>query len=149
VRKKTKKDSSDATLELLDQLLGPVEEMSEDEVNAVLSEAGIDAAAARRRLYEKVSEMRSALWEQNAPVPSQITSLLTQLRPHDLPTSDPVVAQKAAGVWVKDLLAARPIAPALAFAARGRQGDLSERDDEVRRELEKELEASLRNDSEE
>jgi hypothetical protein len=146
--KKTKKDSSDPMIELLDRLLGPVEEMSEAELDAVLSEAGIDASVARRDLYSKVSEMRSVLWERNAEVPSQITSLLNQLRPHDLPSSDPVVAQRQAGTWIKDLLGRRPRARLdLAFAARGRDGDLSCNDEQVRRELESEIESSIKREN--
>jgi hypothetical protein len=143
--KRAKKDSPDPLIELLDKVLGPVDEMSEAELDAVLSEAGIDSSVAGRELHAKASEMRSALWAKNADVPSQLSSLLRQLRPHDLPSADPVVALELAGKWVKTLLGRRPAAKlALAFAARERHGDLSDNDEQVRRELENEIEASVK-----
>lgn len=146
--RKTKKDSSDPMIELLDKLLGPVEEMSEAELDAVLAEAGIDQSVAGRELHAKASEMRSALWAKNAEVPSQLSSLLRQLRPHDLLSSDPVVAQEQAGKWIKTLLGRRPTAKLdLAFAARERLGELSDNDEQVRRELENEIEASVKREN--
>jgi hypothetical protein len=91
---KKSKDPSDLALEMLDKLLGSVEDMSADELSSTIADAGIDLVAARRRLYERVSEMRSKLWEKNANVSSDITSLLAQLRPHDLSSSDPSLGEK-------------------------------------------------------
>lgn len=138
---KKSKDPSEPLLETLDKLLGPVEDMSADELSSTIADAGIDVAAARRRLYERVSEMRSKLWERNADVSSDITSLLAQLRPHDLPSSDPKVAQKAAGSWLRDLVDRRvPIGDIeFAAAARNLDGPLSDADRDVMRELEEEL----------
>src|SRR5262245_27579373 len=147
---KSKKDPPDPVDAMLEKLLGPVEEMSEAELDELLAEAGIDVQAAARALYEKASDMRAVLWKKNVDVPSHLTSLLGQLRPADLPTSDPDVAQRAAGKWIKNLITARPAASGeLAFAARGRDGDgaLSEHDDQVRRELEREVEMDIKSEN--
>ena len=70
----------------LDEILGPVEEMSEVEISSTIAAAGIDLAAARRRLYEQVIEKRARLWASNQSVSSDITTLLEQFRPHDRPS---------------------------------------------------------------
>jgi hypothetical protein len=147
---KSKKDAPDPMDELLDRLLGPVTEMSDDEIDAVLGAAGIDVVSARNALYAKVSGMRSDLWQKNVEVPSQMVTLLDQLRPHGLPTSDPKTARRAAGTWVRDLLAKRPSEKSdFAFAARGRDGDLSDNDDKLRQELEEELASSIDQETDE
>ena len=140
--KKKVKDTSDPVLEVLDKLLGPVEDMSADELSSTIADAGIDIPSARRSLYVRVSEVRSKLWEKNADVSSDITSLLQQFRPHDLPSSDPKVVQKAAASWLRDLVDRRPPVGAVKFtaAARNLDGTLSDRDLDVMRELEEELE---------
>ena len=51
---KKSKDPSDPVLDMLDKLLGPVEDMSPDELLSTITDAGIDLVAARRRLYERV-----------------------------------------------------------------------------------------------
>jgi hypothetical protein len=70
-----------------------------------------------------------------------VTSLLSQLRPHDLPSSDPNVAQKAAASWVRDLLDRRPPVDGIEFAAAARnlEGPLSDADRDIMRELEEQL----------
>ena len=145
------KDPSDPVLDMLDKLLGPVEEMSADQLSSTIADAGIDLAAARRRLYERVSDKRSKLWEKNAEVTSDITSLLTQLRPHDLPSSDPKVAQKVAGSWLKDLVDRRPAAGDIEFVAAARNLDslLSPSDQDIMRELEGELRSQQNRDESE
>lgn len=147
---KKSKDPSDPVLDMLDKLLGPVEDMSPDELLSTITDAGIDLVAARRRLYERVSEKRSSLWEENAEVTSDITSLLAQLRPHDLPSSDPKVAQKAAGSWLRDLVDRRPTAGDIEFAAAARNldGPLSDSDRDIMREMEEELRSQDRDESE-
>lgn len=140
--KKKAPEPADAVLEMLDRLLGPVEEMAADELTSAIGEAGIDLPSAREKLYARVSEMRSKAWERNANVTTDVTSLLSQLRPPHLPTSDPKVAQQAAATWVRDLLE-RPL-PAtgpveLAVAARNLDGALADADEEILRELENEV----------
>lgn len=137
--KKKSKDSPDPVLDLLDKLLGPVEELSGDELSAEIANAGIDLASARRRLYERVSQMRSALWEKNIEVPSQMVSLLNQFRPHDLPSSDPIVAKQAAASYLRDLVGRSVSQVQFAVAARNLDGTLSEYDEMVRRDFEEEL----------
>ena len=134
-------DPSLPALDMLDKLLGQVEEMSHEELSSTIAAAGIDLAAARRRLYDRVSEKRSRLWEKNAEIPLAVTSLLSQLRPHDLPSSDPNVAQKAAASWVRDLLDRRPPVDGIEFAAAARnlEGPLSDADRDIMRELEEQL----------
>lgn len=140
--KKKAPEPTDPMLEVLDRLLGPVEELTPDELTAAISDAGIDLRAARERLYTRVSEMRSKLWEKNAEVKSDITSLLTQFRPLHLPTSDPEVAQRAAASWVRDLVdSPKPATSAIEFAAAARnlEGTLTDADRDIMRELEEEL----------
>ncbi|HEY7789813.1 MAG TPA: hypothetical protein VIC33_04830 [Vicinamibacterales bacterium] len=140
--KKKAPEPPDASLELLDRLLGPIEEMTTDELSTAVRESGVDLSAAREKLYAQVSELRSRAWEKNANVTTDITSLLSQLRPPHLPTSDPKVAQRAAATWVRDLLerprsASGPVE--FAAAARNLDGALADVDQEILRELEDEV----------
>jgi hypothetical protein len=140
--KKKAPEPQDASLELLNRLLGPVEELTPDELNAAIAAAGVDLPRARERLYAQVSELRSRAWERNAQVTPDIASLLAQFRPAHLPTSDPKVAQRAATTWVRDLLERpRPQAGPVEFAAAARNldGELGDADRDVLRELEDEL----------
>lgn len=140
--KKKAPEPADAVLEMLDRLLGPVEEMTADELTSAIGEAGIDLPATREKLYARVSEMRSKAWEKNVNVTTDITSLLSQLRPPHLPTSDPKVAQRAAATWVRDLLERPRPAPEsvdLAAAARNLDGALADVDQEILRELQDEV----------
>ncbi|MEO8481534.1 MAG: hypothetical protein ABI634_04940 [Acidobacteriota bacterium] len=140
--KKKAPEPADAALDMLNRLLGPVEDMAADELTSAIAEAGIDLPAAREKLYTRISEMRSKAWERNSSVTTDITSLLSQLRPDHLPTSDPKVAQRAAATWVRDLLE-RPLSatgPAdLAVAARNLDGTLADADQKILRELEDEV----------
>lgn len=140
---KTPKDQTDPALRRLDEILGPVEEMSDVEISSTIAAAGIDLAAARRRLYEQVIEKRARLWASNQSVSSDITTLLEQFRPHDRPSSDPAVAEKVAAGWLRDMVDRRIDAGPLEFAtaARNLDGQLSENDQQVLRELEEELKA--------
>ncbi|MCC7010053.1 MAG: hypothetical protein IT184_14700 [Acidobacteria bacterium] len=140
--KKKAPEPADAMLEMLDRLLGPVEEMTADELTSAIAEGGLDLQAAREKLYARVSGMRSKAWERNADVTTDITSLLSQLRPPHLPTSDPKVAQRAAATWVRDLLerprsASGPVE--FAAAPRNLDGALADADQEILRELEDEV----------
>jgi len=148
--KKKSPDPSDPLLELLDNLLGPVEDMSSDELTSALTEAGIDLAAARGKLYAQVSDKRSKLWEAKLDAPSDITSLLAQLRPHHLPSADPRVAQQAAASWLRDLVDRRqPIGDDIEFAtaARNLDGPLTDSDQNVMRELEEKLRSKPQQES--
>lgn len=140
--KKKAPEPQDASLDLLDRLLGPVEEMTADDLNAAIAAAGVDLRKAREKLYAQVSELRSRAWERNDPVTTDVASLLAQFRPAHLPTSDPKVAQRAAATWVRDLLERpRPQAGPVEFAAAARNldGELADADKDVLRELEDEL----------
>lgn len=140
--KKKAPEPTDPMLDMLNKLLGRVEDLTPEELTSAIADAGIDLRIARERLYARVSEVRSKLWEKNAEVKSDITSLLTQFRPSHLPTSDPKVAQRAAASWVRDLIdSPKPTTGAIEFAAaaRNQDGALTESDRDIVRELEKEL----------
>lgn len=140
--KKKAPEPADVRLEVLDRLLGPVEEMTADELTSAIADAGLDIQAAREKLYARVSEMRSKAWESNANVTADVASLLSQLRPPHLPTSDPKVAQRAAATWVRNLLERpRPTSGPVEFAAAARNldGALADADQEILRELEDEV----------
>lgn len=139
--KKKAPEPADPRVDVLNSLLGPVEEMTPEELTSEISDAGIDTRAAREKLYARVSEVRAKLWESNAEVKPDITSLLTQFRPSHLPTSDPKVAQRAATGWVRDLIDSKPATGAIEFAtaARNLEGTLTDSDRDIMRELEEEL----------
>lgn len=140
--KKKAPEPTDPMLDVLNRLFGPVEEMTPEELTSTIADAGIDLRAAQEGLFARVSEVRSKLWEKNAEVKSDITSLLTQFRPSHLPTSDPKVAQRAADSWVRDLIdSPKPATDAIEFAtaARNLEGTLTDSDQDVMRELEDEL----------
>lgn len=142
MKKKAPEPTTDPRLDLLNGLLGTVEDMTPEELASAIADAGIDLRAARERLYARVSDVRSKLWDKNAEVKSDITSLLTQFRPSHLPTSDPRTAQHAAAQWVRDLIDARtPAADSIEFAtaARNLDGTLTDSDRDIMRELEEEL----------
>jgi hypothetical protein len=142
MKKKAPEPTTDPRLDLLNGLLGTVEDMTPEELASAIADAGIDLRAARERLYARVSDVRSKLWDKNAEVKSDITSLLTQFRPSHLPTADPRTAQHAAAQWVRDLIDARtPAADSIEFAtaARNLDGALTDSDRDIMRELEEEL----------
>jgi hypothetical protein len=140
--KKKAPEPTDPTLDALSRLLGPVEEMTPEDVTSEIVDSGIDLRAAQEKLFARVSDLRSRLWEKNADVKSDVTSLLTQLRPSHLPTSDPKIAQSSAVGWVRALIdTPSPAAGTVEFAtaARNLDGSLTDSDREIMRELEEEL----------
>jgi hypothetical protein len=74
---------------LLEDRLGPVENWS-DEVDQFLADASVNRKAARRSLYECVSEIAGSYRARNQEIPIPIVEFLRQIRPSDLSTSDPV-----------------------------------------------------------
>ena len=90
--------------ELLDKLLGPVEDWSQDEVREFLADAGVDLKTTSEKLHERVNQVAAAYRARNQDVPISISGLLEQL-------------QRAA---------IRTVAPALTDAPA--QGDLSNSD---------------------
>jgi len=148
--KKKTSDPSEPLLEVLDHLLGPIEGLSPDELADELTSAGIDVAAARDSLYARVSEKRSKLWEAQRDVTTDMSSLLSQLRPHHLQSNDPKVAEKMAARWVRDLVGSvKPIGMEIEFAtaARGLDGPMSSSDEDVMRELQDRIRSRQRQGS--
>ena len=126
---------------LFDDLLGPVEGWSGAEVDQSLADAGIDIGAADRALYDRVSEIAGAYRERNQNVPDQIAEFLRQMRPVDLPTSDPEVAKNAARKWIASLRKPKPssVTPQVAFAFRNKKEQLGSKDRAVLESLEAKL----------
>ena len=146
--KKKSNEPSGELADALDLLFGKVDDLSSDELSISLADAGIDVAAVQKRLYDRVSELRGQLWEKNAEVTSDITSLLSQLRPADMPTSDPRKAAGAAVTWLRNLTE-RKVPPGpieFAAAARNLRGKLSEHDRHVIEELEQQVRDEQAND---
>ncbi|MGE3577209.1 MAG: hypothetical protein AB7I25_02030 [Vicinamibacterales bacterium] len=140
--KKKAPDSAESMLDPLNRLLGQIEDLTSEELAEEIGEGGIDLRSAQEALYARVSELRAKLWEKNLDVKSDVTSLLTQMRPLHLPTSDPKVAKDAAARWVHELIAApKPTDGTIEFAAAARNldGSLTDADRDIMRELQEAL----------
>ncbi len=127
--------------QLLSDLIGPIEEWTTEELEQFLTEAGIDSESTQRRLYGRVDEIAGACRVENRNVPEHIADFLRQMRPADLPTSDPVVAQSVARAWITKLLGRGPIlgVPQVAHAFRNREGDIDPEDQALLDRLEEKL----------
>jgi hypothetical protein len=133
---------------LFDDLLAPVEEWSDSEVDQFLADAGTDIDAANHALFERVSEIAGTYRAKNQDVPSPVVELLRQLRPIDLPTSDPEVAKNAARKWIKSLRRPKtsfgPLQVAHAF--RNKKGELGSKDRAFLENMEAKLRDRKRDD---
>ena len=117
--------------QLLTNLLGSIDDWTAEELDQFLAEAGVDGDQLQRRLYNSVNEIAGSHRVANRNVPAHVADFLRQMRPVDLPTSDPEVAQSVARAWVQRLLGGRgPLLaePQVAHAFRNRQGELAPED---------------------
>lgn len=133
---------------LLEDLLGPVENWSDREVDQFLADAGVDTAAASRSLYERVSEIAGSYRAKNQDIPIPIVECLRQMRPPDLPTSDPEVAKSAARKWIANLRRPKPqfATPQVAYAFRNKKAGLASKDQAILESLEAKLKSRKSSD---
>ena len=126
---------------LFDDLLGSVEGWSGPEVDQFLVDAGVDIDAASRALYERVSEIAGAYHAKNQNVPDQVAEFLRQMRPVELPTSDPEIAKSAARKWIAGLRRPKTsfVAPQVAYSFRNKKAHLGSKDRAVLEGLEAKL----------
>jgi hypothetical protein len=122
-------DPFENIFELVDKVFGSVEELPSDDLARFLADAGANTDALKRRLYEHAAALRGEYWSRNANPPAHLQDFLRQLRPVDLPSSDPNTIATAARKLV-DRLLNRPLSqqPEVAFAYRDKKGELSEQD---------------------
>ncbi len=96
----TKRDDRfDRLFDSAEQVLGPIEEMTADDVTEMLEESGIDTDALSRRTYGKLAEVAERYYSKNQDVPVQLAQALNEFRPADAPTSDPETAAQRAKQW--------------------------------------------------
>lgn len=133
---KRRDDPFDKIFELGDDMFGPVEELTSEDVARFLTDAGANTDALKRRLYERASELRGEYWARNAKVPEHLQDFLRQLRPPDLPSSDPTTIATAARKIVDRLLSAPLSAqPEVVFAYRERKEEVTTDDSALLDEL--------------
>ena len=133
---------------LLDDLLGPVEDWPNREVDQFLADAGVDIQATSRKLYARVNEIAGTYRARNQNVPDPIAEFLRHTRPADLPSQDPEVAKSAAHKWIADLLKPKPqfTAPQVVFAFRNKKEQLGVKDRAILDDLEAKLKGRKRGD---
>jgi hypothetical protein len=133
---------------LLENLLGPVEDWTGDELDQFLAKAGVDMDAASRNLYDRVNDIAGGYRGRNEDIPQPVAELLRQMRPPDLPTSDPEVAKTAARKWIVNLRRPKPqVAVAqLAYAFRNKKAQIASKDKAVLEDLETKLKNRKRSD---
>jgi 3'-phosphoadenosine 5'-phosphosulfate sulfotransferase (PAPS reductase)/FAD synthetase len=133
---------------LFDDLLAPIEEWSGQEVDQFIADAGIDIDAASNALFERVSEIAGTYRAKNQDVPDPVTELLRQLRPVDLPTSDPDVAKSAARKWIASLRRPKSLFVPLqvAHAFQKKKVELGSKDRSVLENMEAKLRDRKRHD---
>jgi hypothetical protein len=126
---------------LLSELIGPIEEWTTEELERFLADAGIDSEGTQRLLYSRVDEIAGRYRLENKNVPEHVADFLRQMRPADLQTSDPVVAQSVARAWITKVLGRGPIlgVPQVAHAFRNRQGEIDPEDQALLEGLEAKL----------
>lgn len=133
---KRRDDPFDKMFELVDKMFGPVEELTSEDVARFLTDAGANTDALKRRLYERASELRGVYWARNANVPEHLQDFLRQLRPPDLPSSDPITIAAAARKLVDRLLNAPVSAqPEVVFAYRDKKEEVTADDSALLDEL--------------
>jgi hypothetical protein len=129
-------DPFEKMFELIDDVLGKIEELPSDEVSRFLADVGNDTDAVKRKLYERASQIRGEYWARNVDPPAHVQDFLAQLRPTDLPSADPAIAAASARKRIGQLLG-RPVGPRseLAFAFRDKQGEITPEDAALLEEL--------------
>lgn len=133
---KRREDPFDKMFEIVDKMFGPVEEVTSEDVARFLSDAGADTDALKRRLYERASELRGEYWARNANPPEHLLDFLRQVRPADLPSSDPATIAAAARKLVDRLLNAPVSAqPEIVFAYRDKKEEVAADDSALLDEL--------------
>jgi hypothetical protein len=131
----------EAMNKMLDDLLGPVEEWSDRDVDKFLADAGVDMDVANRTLFDRVSGIASTYRARNQDVPAPIVDLLRQMRPVEIAAPDPETAKNVARKWISRLR--RPTsqlgAPQIAYAFRNKRHALAPKDQAVLDALEEKL----------
>jgi hypothetical protein len=123
---KRRDDPFDKMFDLVDKMLGPVEELTSEDVARFLTDAGANTDALKRRLYERASELRGEYWARQANPPEHMQDFLRQLRPPDLPSSDPTTIAAAARKLVDRLLNTPVNAqPEVVFAYRDKKDEIT------------------------
>lgn len=133
---KRREDSFDKMFEIVDKMFGPVEELTSEDVARFLTDARVDTDALKRRLHERAAELRGEYWDRNANPPEHLQDFLRQLRPADLPSSDPTTIAAAARKLVDRLLNAPVSAqPEVVFAYRDKKEQVAADDSALLEEL--------------
>jgi hypothetical protein len=133
---KRRDDPFEKMFELVDKMFGPVEELTSEDVARFLTDTSANTDSLKRRLYERASALRGEYWATNANPPEHLQDFLRQLRPPDLPSSDPITIAAAARKLVDRLLTAPVSAqPEVVFAYRGKKEEVAPRDSALLDEL--------------
>ena len=134
--------------QLLDRLLGPVDEWSRTDLDRAVADAGIDVDETDRKAFERVSEIAASYRQGNRDVPRPVAEFLRQMRPTDLPAHDAPTAKASAQRWIARLR--RPSAasapPQVAYAFRNKKDQLDSKDRAVLEGLEAKLRSRMRDD---
>lgn len=141
----TEREPFDELLDLTDAVLGSVEELDSDELDRSTVELDDEMDSLKRNLYEVASRLRGHYWSRNSDVPGHLADFLQQVRPLDLPSSDPTVEAAAVRKWIDNLLRRRPDAgdAEVAMAFRDQKGDLSADDTALLKDLSARLKKKL------
>ena len=136
VMAKRQDDPFDKMFDLLDRMLGPVDEVTSEDVARFLTDTGGNTDALKRRLYERASALRGEYWARSANPPEHLQDFLRQLRPPDLPSSDPATIAAAARKLVDKLLN-KPVSaqPEVVFAYRDKKEEVTAGDSALLDEL--------------
>jgi hypothetical protein len=139
------KNPLDAMFESIDNTLGPVEELSSDEVRSFLADAKVDTTALKRRLYERGTELRGVYWGRNVDEPAHLKDFIEQLRPVDAKTADPEQQRLSAHKWFKQLFERVPIGDesSIGYAFHRRTDNVSQQDETSLQELAERLKKKL------
>jgi hypothetical protein len=133
---KRRDDPFEKMFELVDKMFGPVEELTSEDMARFLTDTSANTDSLKRRLYERASALRGEYWAKNANPPEHLQDFLRQLRPPDLPSSDPITIAAAARKLVDRLLTAPVSAqPEVVFAYRGKKEEVAPRDSALLDEL--------------
>ena len=129
-------DPFDKMFDLLDKMLGPVDEVTSEDVARFLTDTGANTDALKRRLYERASALRGEYWARSANPPEHLQDFLRQLRPPDLPSSDSTTIAAAARTLV-DRLLNKPVSaqPEVVFAYRDKKEEVTADDSALLDEL--------------
>jgi hypothetical protein len=133
---KRRDDPFDKMFELVDKMFGPVEELTSEDMARFLADTASNTDSLKRRLYEKASALRGEYWSRNANPPEHLQDFLRQIRPPELPSTDPSTIAAAARKLVDRLLNAPVSAqPEIVFAYRDKKEHVAPRDSAILDEL--------------